>query len=362
MASIGLFGVRIAGIASTVPENVRTVEDDAKIFGVEEMEKTSKLIGVRERHVAPPLICTSDMCHLAANRLLDDLGWDRQSVEGLIFISQSPDYEYPATACTLQARLGLSDRCLAFDVTLGCSGYVYGLWLASQIVAGRGVKRVLLLVGDISTRRFAPRDKVVMPLFGDAGTATALEFDETAPEMRFELGTDGTGYGAIIIPASGFRTPRTEATKRLAPGPDGIERAPEHMYINGAEVFNFTIKRIPSLIESVMAAAGRTRDDYDHFVFHQANTFMLTHLAKRLKIPPEKLVLAMEKFGNTSSASIPLAMTTALRGPLTAGPRRLVLAGFGVGLSWGACSLVTGPMVMPELLIMPDPALAAVAE
>ena len=362
MASIELNGVRIAGIASAVPEGIRSVEDDAQLFGLEEMQKTSKTIGVRSRHVAPPQICTSDLCHLAANRLLDELGWERDSIEGLIFISQSPDYELPATACTLQARLGLPDRCLAFDVNLGCSGFTYGLWLASQIVAGRGVKRVLLLVGDICTRRLAPRDKAVIPLFGDAGTATAIEFDENAAPMQFELGTDGTGYKAIIIPASGFRIPRTAETKQFEPGPDGIERSPENIYINGADVFNFTIKRIPPLVEAVMAKANLGRDDYDHFVFHQANAFMLQHLGKRLKIPNEKFVIAMDTVGNTSSASIPLAMTMTLREKLIAGPQQLLLAGFGVGLSWAACSVKTGPLVMPELIVMPDAAPAAAAQ
>jgi 3-oxoacyl-[acyl-carrier-protein] synthase-3 len=362
MASVKVSGVRIAGIASAVPEGVRTVEDDARLFGASEMDKTSKTIGVRSRHVAPPHVCTSDLCHHAAQRLLDELHWDRQSVDGLVFVSQTPDYELPATSCTLQARLGLSDRCAAFDMNLGCSGFTYGLWTAAQIVAGGGIRRLLLLVGDVTTRRLAPNDRAAVPLFGDAGTATALEYDAGADDMLFELGTDGTGYRAIIIPASGFRLPRSAETARPRACPDGIERSLENTYINGADVFNFTIKRVPPLVEKLMAAAGRTHADYDHIIFHQANTFMLQHLAKRLKIPTDKFVLAMSDVGNTSSASIPLAMTQALRQPLAAEPRRLLLAGFGVGLSWAAVSLTAGPMVMPELLIMPDAAVPVAAE
>ena len=294
-------------------------------------------------------------------RLLEELGWARDSIDGLIFVSQSPDYELPATACTLQARLGLPDRCAAFDVNLGCSGFVYGLWLGSQIVGGGGVKRLLLLAGDVSTRRLAPRDKSVRPLFGDAGTATAIELSPGAPPMTFELGTDGTGYGSIIIPASGFRQPRNAETKTLVAGADGIERSAENIYINGAEVFNFTIKRIPPLVEALVAAAGKSRDQYDHFVFHQANAFMLQHLAKRLKIPAEKFVLAMESVGNTSSASIPLAITMALRESLAEKPRELVLAGFGVGLSWAAASLTLDRPAVPALVVVPDdtPAMAS---
>jgi 3-oxoacyl-[acyl-carrier-protein] synthase-3 len=345
MAKTMIRNVRLAGIAAALPEAVRTVEDEAKLFGADEMAKTAKSIGVRQRHIAPPGICTSDLCHLAADRLLDDLGWTRDSVEGLIFVSQSPDYELPSTACTLQARLALGTDCAAFDVGLGCSGFVYGLWLAAQLAAC-GTKRIVLLAGDVSTRRQAPRDKAVIPLFGDAGTATAIEFAAGAPEMAFEMGTDGTGYRSIIIPASGFREPRTERTKQPVAGPDGIERTPEHIYINGADVFNFTIKRVPPLVERVIEQSGIAKESHDYFVFHQANAFMLQHLGKRLKLPPEKFVIAMEEVGNTSSASIPLAMTMSLAEKLTAAPRRLLLAGFGVGLSWGAVSLEAGPMVI----------------
>jgi 3-oxoacyl-[acyl-carrier-protein] synthase III len=358
MASISLTGVRIAGIASAIPEGVRRWQDDAVLFGTEEMEKTSKAIGVRRRHVAPPQICTSDLCHAAATQLLDALGWDRATVNGVILVTQSPDYELPATACTLQSRLGLPDSCIAFDVNLGCSGFTYGLWLGAQIVAGKGVRRLLLLAGDICTRRLAPRDKSVIPLFGDAGTATAIEYDEGAGTTFFELGTDGTGYRSIIIPASGFRIPRSTETKQLAPGSDGIERSLENIHLNGPEVFNFTLKRVPPLIESLMRQAGLERGDYDHFVFHQANAFMLQHLAKRLKLPPEKFVIAMDDVGNTSSASIPLAMTLALRPSLVGHARKMLLAGFGVGLSWAAASLDVGPIVMPELIVLPDATLS----
>jgi 3-oxoacyl-[acyl-carrier-protein] synthase-3 len=254
----------------------------------------------------------------------------------------------------LQNRLGLSTGCAAFDVNLGCSGFVYGLWLGGQIVAGGGVKRLLVLAGDISTRRLAPRDRSVVPLFGDAGTAMALEYDAEAPPMNFELGTDGAGFGSIIIPASGFRQPRVDATKIMAPGADGIERSPENIYINGADVFNFTIKRVPPLVEGVIAAAGLTKDDYDFFVFHQANAFMLHHLAKRLKLPPEKFIVNMETVGNTSSASIPLAITMSIGDAVRAGHKRLLLCGFGVGLSWAAASVTLGPLVMPEPLILDD--------
>jgi 3-oxoacyl-[acyl-carrier-protein] synthase-3 len=362
MASIGISAVRIAGIASALPEATKGVADDAVLFGAEEIEKTARMIGVRQRHVAPPEICTSDLCHHATEKLLEELGWDRASIDGLIFVTQSPDYELPASACVLQNRLGLPTGCLAFDVNLGCSGYTYGLWLGAQIVAGRGVKRLLLLAGDICTRRLAPRDKAVIPLFGDAGTATALEFDAEAQPMQFELGTDGSGYQAIIIPASGFRMPRTSETKALVAEADGIERSPENIHMNGTDVFNFTIRRVPPLVEKILADTGLTMADHDHVVFHQANAFMLQHLAKRLKIPAEKFVLAMEQVGNTSSASIPLAMTLALREKLTREPARLLLAGFGVGLSWAACSIRTGPMVMPELLLMPSAPAAQVAE
>jgi len=350
MATCTVSGVRLAGIASAVPERARTLADEAPTFGKDEVAKIAENIGVKERPAAFDGMCTSDLCFAAAGRLLADLVWARDSVDALIFVSQTPDYRLPATSCTLQQRLRLSKRCAAFDIGLGCSGHVYALWIASSLIAAGGAKRALVLTGDTSTYFCSPRDRSVALLFGDAGTATAVEADPSAGPMHFVLGTDGAGRDNLIVPAGGFRRPHTPDTAARRAGDDGNSRSAEDLFMNGAEIFTFTLREVPPLINAVLQDANWTKEDVDAYVFHQANQFMLQHLAKRLKLPKEKFVLAMEEFGNTSSASIPLAMSARLAGPLGERPCRAVLAGFGVGYSWAAVALTCGPMVMPGVL------------
>jgi 3-oxoacyl-[acyl-carrier-protein] synthase-3 len=350
MANTVCSGVRIAGVASAVPSQIRTVEDEAHHFGAELAAKISQNVGVRTRHTAPPELCTSDLCLAAAERLLTDLNWQREEIVALIFLTQSPDYFVPATSHILHLHLGLPVSCAAFDVNLGCSGYVYGLWMASLVAQSlRG--KVLFLAGDTSSRSISPMDQSVAFLFGDAGTATALEPSADALPMNFELGADGSGFQKLIVPAGGFRHPRNASTCLRTPRDNGLVRSDEDLFMDGAEIFAFTLKRVPPLVKTLLAKTNLGIDDIDAFVFHQANLFMLDYLARRLKIPAEKLILGLEEYGNTSSASIPMAITTTpLRNRLTQQPLRLLLAGFGVGFSWAGCILTLGPGVFPEVV------------
>ncbi len=343
--------VRIAGIASAVPEQTRACAEAAEQFGAEEIAKMSATTGVFQRHVAGRL-CTSDLCLAAARRLLDGLGWPAQSVDVLIFVSQTPDYLVPATACCLHERLGLGKSGAAFDMNLGCSGYVYGLWTASSLMVA-GARRALLLVGDTSTRTISPEDRSVALLFGDAGSATALEYSAAAPPTTFSLGTDGSGQEHLMIKAGLFRNPRTAETGLRTLREGGNRRSDEDLYMNGAEVFTFTLREVPGLLQSVLEAAGWQLAGTDAVVMHQANQFMLTHLAKRLKISPEKLPLVLKDYGNTSSASIPLALTESpICRPLQEREMKLVLAGFGVGFSWAAAAVQCGPLVLAPLSLV----------
>jgi 3-oxoacyl-[acyl-carrier-protein] synthase-3 len=350
MAISRIRGVTLAGLSAAVPRQIRTLEDDALVFGREEAEKVCASTGVRRRHVVPEGMCASDLCWHAADRLLDDLGWERASIDGLIFVSQTPDYLLPATSCTLHQRLGLGKHSLAFDINLGCSGYVYGLHVGCSLVAGSGVRRLLLLVGDTITRIVSPEDRSAALLFGDAGTATALERGDSEEEILFELGTDGSGHGELIVPAGGFRLRHSAATARRAPCPDGNVRSPQDLHMNGAEIFAFTLREVIPLMRSIMAAARWDVDAVDAFVMHQANSFILQHISRRLGLPGEKVVLDLAEHGNTSCASIPLALTRVLSGGLARGGMRLILAGFGVGYSWGGAALQCGPMVVSDLL------------
>jgi 3-oxoacyl-[acyl-carrier-protein] synthase-3 len=283
--------------------------------------------------------------------LFSHLRWERESIEALIFVSETFDYTVPATACCLQARLRLPSTCAAFDVALGCSGYVYGLWIASSLMMA-GCKRVLLLAGETTTKIISPLDRAAVPLFGDAGTATALE-REDGHMFHFEMGTDGRGFGHLIMPASGYRTPRTSQTCVRTPREGGNIRSEEDVCMNGPEIFTFTLREVPPLVSRTLSRAGWTKEETDMFVMHQANRFMLNHLAKKMAIPYAKMPIALDEFGNTSSASIPLAINHCLRQALSEKKLRLLLAGFGVGLSWGAVALEMGPITLLEVEIVP---------
>ena len=341
--------VRIRGIASAVPHNVRTVDDVARAFGQEDATKLTESTGVKQRFVATDL-CTSDLCEAAARELLRATGVDSQSIDALIFVSQTPDYQLPATSCVLQGRLGLPRTTAAFDMSLGCSGYIYGLSAAAAFVGSGAMKRVLLLVGDTSSKMVSPQDRSTATLFGDAGTATLLEYDTSAKPMHFVLGTDGKGAEHLIIPAGAYRTPRSAATCVRTEREGGNVRSDEDLYMNGAEIFTFTLREVPRLIAQTLETAGWTPDSVDAYVFHQANRFMLQHLGKKMKLPLEKIVLALDEYGNTSSASVPLTVNARLRGNADQKPQKLVMAGFGVGFSWGAMATETEPMVLPPVI------------
>jgi 3-oxoacyl-[acyl-carrier-protein] synthase-3 len=347
-------GVRIAGVGSAVPEDVFTWEETAQAIGATKREgsKIAQMTGVQRRHVAPKGLCASDMAYFAADKLLSDLGWGRESVQALVLVTQTPDYGLPASSCTLQSRLGLSNDCAAFDVSLGCSGYIYGLWLCSNLIASGSVRRVLLLAGETSTWICSPQDRSTAFIFGDAGTATALERFEDAPPMDFVLGTDGTGRDFLIQPGGGYRNQITADSFERRPDATGKLRGPLDLYMDGAEVFRFTLERVPKLFQQLMASSGWSLDQIDAFVPHQANLYMLQVLSEQLNIPAEKLILSLQEFGNTSSASVPLAMTHRLADRLRQGAHRLVLAGFGVGWSWGAVAVTCGPIVMPDIVFI----------
>jgi 3-oxoacyl-[acyl-carrier-protein] synthase-3 len=346
-------GVRIAGIASAVPAEATSPLQTAGPAGIspEEAQKIANMTGVHKRHVASSSCCTPDMACAAARRLLEDLNWEPESIDALVVVSQSHDYALPATACILQDRLGLSRACAAFDMSLGCSGYVYGLWVCSGIVAG-GARRVLLLAGDTMSRTCSPQDRSTAVLFGDAGTATALERDANAPDMTFVLGTDGSGKEFLIQPDSGFRNRATPGSFERRSTADGSLRGPLDLYMDGAEVLAFTLRRVPPMVAEALSASGWALNEVDAFVPHQANQFMLQHLGRRLKIPAGKMVLSLDEFGNTSSASIPVSLSCRLGERLRQEQMKLILAGFGVGWSWGAATVTCGPMVMPEVIYL----------
>jgi 3-oxoacyl-[acyl-carrier-protein] synthase-3 len=354
MAKTRIEGVRIAGIAAAVPGGELTGADDARVFGEEEARRIFKNTGVKRRRVTKNGLCTSDLCLAAAERLLAQLDWARDTIDAVVFVSQTPDYVCPATACVLQHRLGLSSGCAAFDVNLGCSGYVYGLFLLGSFFRGGGFRRALLLVGDTSSRTSSPLDRSVAPLFGDAGAATALELDPGASYIDFVLGTNGAGARHLNMPAGAFRHPHGPETTQVTEREGGNRRSDEHTFMNGAEVFTFTLGAIPPLIRETLALRGWAANDVDAYVFHQASAFMLKNLQRACGLSAERFVIGLEEYGNTSSASIPLAIVDRLKTRLEGHSEKLLLAGYGIGWSWAAAALELGPCVIPELVVVPD--------
>lgn len=328
MAQSIINGVSIRGVASAVPAAVFNNMRDTTAFPKEEVRKVVAMAGVVERRIAGEGICSTDLCVDAAEALLAAVSWPRDSVDGLIMVTQTPDYFMPSSSCVAHSRLGLSGHCAAFDVGLGCSGYVYGLWLAAMMLQSGGLKRVLLLHGETPTRYAGTGDRAVSLLFGDAGSATAVERDnrpDTAP-WHFTLHTNGSGYEDLIVPAGGFRD-------RFC-----ADTAAHYVRMNGANVFNFSITVIPPLIADTLLLAQRTAEDVDYFVFHQSNKFIIEHLIKTCHLRPERVPMVLGRYGNAGGPSVPLTITQGIE---AAGvrPLSLMLLGYGAGLSWGAVLL-----------------------
>jgi 3-oxoacyl-[acyl-carrier-protein] synthase-3 len=331
----------IAAIEYALPEKVVSTADLSAEFPEWSVDKIDQKTGISERHVAAPDECASDLAVAAARKLFDSGACRPDSVDYLLFCTQSPDYLLPTTACLLQNRLGIPKTAGAMDFNLGCSGYVYGLGLAQGLILSGQASTVLLLVAETYSKYLNPRDRSVRTIFGDAGAATLLSASD-APEPLigpFVYGTDGSGGPNLIVPAGGSRLPRSAQTAVAVEEEGGNVRSRNNLYMNGAEIFTFTLDVVPQAVETLLKKAGHELADINLVVFHQANRYMLDHLRKRLKIPPEKFEVVMSHCGNTVSATIPIALKhAALEGRLPNGAL-VMLVGFGVGYSWGATLL-----------------------
>lgn len=349
MAVFSVSNVRVAGVAAAVPSN-KEYNRDYSWISKEEREKLIKTVGISERRIADKGITSGDMCYEAADELLKSMDWDRSSVDLLVFVSQFRDYIIPCTAPILQDRLGLSRGCLAFDVPLGCSGYVYGLSIVTSMLNQPGLNRALLLVGDVSSQNISYHDRKAYPLFGDAGTATAIEKCETDDPMSFHLQTDGSGYEMIMIPHGGTRKPVNKhsfSNKRIA---KGVLRSDTDVALQGKELFEFALSEVIPNIRTLFKECGIEQDSIDHFVFHQANKLMIEVIRKMMKVPEEKVPYSLGLFGNTITATIPLTIVTELRKEANSRSLQVLLSGFGVGLSWGTAVLKLEDVVIPPLV------------
>ncbi|MCC2970862.1 3-oxoacyl-ACP synthase III family protein [Massilia sp. IC2-476] len=337
-----LKGVAIRGISTAVPTRVARIADYT-LLTEQEREKFSQGTGIEERRLAADKQYSSDLCIAAAEDLLTRLGWEKEGVQALVMITQSGDYPIPATSIIIQHKLGLPKSCAAFDVNLGCSSYPYGIAILGSMMRTLGLTRALLLVGDVSSRVCSYNDKSSWPLFGDAGSATALELDDAAEPIHFDLNSDGSGKDAIIVEAGGLaaRHPPQPGDFEEVEVSAGIARNAFQLQLKGADIFSFAISAVPPSIRRVLDAAGWEVGSVDYFVLHQANKMINDMIRKKLGYTAEHEISTLRKYGNTSSVSVPLTLTAGAEQLAQGG--RVLLCGFGVGLSWGSATVVFQP-------------------
>lgn len=346
MAIVRFNNVGIKAISACVPKTVVSNRDLGYLIPEEEIEKTIQNIGIEERRIADAGCCSSDLCFKAAEKLMQDNEIEPESIDALIFVSQTSDYHQPATAPILQHRLGLSKETLTFDINLACSGFVYGLSTA-YAYANLGM-RVLLLVGETMSKIVSKFDKVNTPLFGDAGTSCLIERGDYGKAV-FSLHSDGSGALVMHIPYGGFRNQSSIEGLEKEEDVDGSVRTGEQFRMDGMGVFNFGMKEEPKDIKRLLAECEMTMDQVDVLVYHQANKFMTDFFSKKLKIDASHTPYSLRRFGNTSSASIPLTIVSEMKDAYPE-RERVILSGFGAGLSWGSVMLDLRECAISELI------------
>lgn len=326
----------IKAIEYYLPERIVTNEELVQEFPEWTVEKIATKVGVNQRHVTTNEETATDLAIKAAEKLFTSNPYlDKESIDFVLLCTQSPDYFLPSSACIIQARLGITTACGAFDFNLGCSGYVYGLAVAKGLIAGGIANNVLLLTAETYNKYLHPRDKGNRTIFGDAATATIISIDGFAEIGNFALGTNGAGVENLIVKTGASRNP--DKAGDISFDENGNPHSSDYLFMNGSEIFSFTQKNVPIVVNETLEKNNLTKDDISMYVFHQANSYMLNFLRKKIKIPEDKFFVNMSEIGNTVSNSIPIALYDAEKENLLNGP--VLICGFGVGYSWGGCIL-----------------------
>jgi 3-oxoacyl-[acyl-carrier-protein] synthase-3 len=331
----------VRAIEYHLPETILSTQQLAEAFPGWSVEKIDQKTGIQARHIALPEECASDLGFAAAELLFESTRCPRESIDFLLFCTQSPDYFLPTTACLLQDRLGLAKSVGALDFNLGCSGYIYGLGLAQGLIETGQASNVLLITAETYTKYIHPQDRSVRTIFGDAAAATWISAEPSKESWLgpYVYGTDGKGGPNLMVPAGALRMPHSAETARESTDASGNIRSDDHLYMNGPEIFAFTMEVVPRTVNELLSKASLTLDDVDLIIFHQANKYMLEHLRKSVHIPAEKFYLSFANCGNTVSSTIPIALQNALREGRLHDGSRVMLIGFGVGYSWGGTIL-----------------------
>lgn len=335
MAIISFKGVGITALSACVPRQViDNYHYDLDIWPEEEVKKVVDKVGVAERRFVDDKTCASDLCFAAAEKLFEDNGIDRNEIDLLVFLSQTPDYRMPATSILLQNRLGLPMSTMAFDISLGCSGFISALSIVYAMMQNHGFRKALLLDGETRSKVYSRKDRREAFIFGDAGVAAFIERNEKFGESHFSINSDGSRGNLIMIPGGGYRNmSSTETLREKVVDEYGNIRTDENGYMNGADVFNFVIVEVPKDIKRLMSAAGEDIQQMDYYVFHQANAFINNYIAKKMKLDKDRIPWTIQKYGNTSSVSVPLTIASELKDKLV-GNKKIMLSAFGVGMAW----------------------------
>ncbi|MFY0672418.1 MAG: ketoacyl-ACP synthase III [Bacteroidia bacterium] len=337
MANFTFNNIKIGGIAAAVPKNIEPTTNYNDIFGVEEVEKFINLTGIKETRRTSKHQTCSDLGFVAAKKILDERGIDPLEIGAIVFASHSPDYRRPATAFVLHKRLGMSTDAAAFDISLGCSSLIYGVQVLGSMMQSSNISKALLITGDTAGKSVYPTDRSSVMLFGEAGGALLLEKTEDKQSLIKSLvKSDGNGYRYMIVPGGGYRNLNPE--EEIVECKDGNKRTLYNSFIQGTAVFTFTIFDVPKILKDFLKATKTAIDDYDSFAFHQANLYILKQIAKKVKIPMEKMPISLDRYGNTSGASPLVSLITEYAHKQEKPVVKTLFCGFGIGVSWGVFS------------------------
>lgn len=336
MAYFKFKNIKVSGLAAAVPENVLRTESFKPVFGDEEVDKFINMVGVKESHRTSEHQTASDLGFTAARKLLETKGIDPKEIGAVVFSSHSPDYRRPSTAFILQHRLGIGRDAVVFDISLGCSSLVYGMQVVCSMMNSSDIDKALLFVGDTAGKSVYPNDRSSCMLFGEAGAVMLLEKTDEDSNIEFLLRSDGSGYKYMIIPGGGYRN--LHASEEVFMCQDGNPRTLMNSFIQGTSVFTFTIFDVPRVLKDFWTKSGTTVDDYDVFAFHQANLYILRQIAKKTKIPMDRLPISLDRYGNTSGASAIVTLCDKYGESDEDKTLKVLTCGFGIGLSWGVAS------------------------
>lgn len=351
MSALTTHNVKIVGMTACVPSRMEENIDLSIFASREEAEKVIASTGIARRRMCDEGVTASDLSIKAVEQLLPDMQWSADSIDCLFYVCTSRDYIAPQTACILQHRLGLRTDCFVMDLPLGCSGWVYGMSVITSMMQTGAFKRGLLIAAETNTKNRSMKDRTVRPLFGDAATVTALEYDASWDKsMNFVFGVDGSGASAIMTKFGGMRNPTTiEALQEVEIEP-GVVRRGVDMEVRGMDVFGFAIKRPPSSLKELINTFNIDIDSINYLYLHQANKFIDEKIRKSIKVPAEKVPYCIEDFGNVTSASIPLTMVTRSAEALSGTPKHCIACGFGVGLAWASMEFWCGGVCCSPLV------------